>query len=100
MRLVEMARNCAGVRNHSRTPAVRGGIETVLIPKENERDLKEIPPKVKRRLQIRTVEHMDEVLRHALKVPEHRTFVEEMPEYALQEIFDVANEVETPANVN
>ena len=29
--------------------AVRGGIETVLIPKENERDLKEIPAKVKRR---------------------------------------------------
>ncbi|HTO08274.1 MAG TPA: endopeptidase La, partial [Myxococcota bacterium] len=82
--------------------AVRGGIETVLIPKENERDLKEIPAKVKRRLQIRYVEHMDEVLRYALKFPEHSAqqgLVEDMPEYALQEIFEVG-EVETPANVN
>jgi ATP-dependent Lon protease len=80
--------------------AVRGGIETVLIPKENERDLKEIPAKVKRRLHIRYVEHMDEVLRYALVFPEHSALVADMPEYALQEIFDVANEVETPANVN
>jgi ATP-dependent Lon protease len=79
--------------------AVRGGIETVLIPKENERDLKEIPAKVKRRLQIRTVENMDEVLRHALKFPEHTELHGEVPEYALQEIFEVG-EVETPANVN
>ena len=43
--------------------AVRGGIETVLIPKENERDLREITAKVKRRLDIRSVENMDEVLR-------------------------------------
>ena len=49
--------------------AVRGGIETVLIPKENERDLKEIPAKVKRRLRFHYVENMDEVLRHALKLP-------------------------------
>jgi ATP-dependent Lon protease len=79
--------------------AVRGGIETVLVPKENERDLKEIPAKVKRRLEIRYVEHMDEVLRHALKFPDHSALHEDITEYALQEIFDVA-EVETPANVN
>jgi ATP-dependent Lon protease len=79
--------------------AVRGGIETVLIPKENERDLKEIPPKVKRRLQIRYVENMDEVLQHSLKFPEHTALQDEMPEYPLQEIFEVG-EVETPANVN
>jgi ATP-dependent Lon protease len=79
--------------------AVRGGIETVLIPKENERDLKEIPAKVKRRLQIRSVENMDEVLRHALKFPEQTELHGEVPEYALQEIFEV-REVETPANVN
>ncbi len=42
--------------------AHRGGIDTVLIPKENEKDLKEIPAHVKRDLQIVLVEHMDEVL--------------------------------------
>ena len=79
--------------------AVRGGIETVLIPKENERDLKEIPAKVKRRLQIRYVENMDEVLRHSLKFPDQTELHGEVPEYALQEIFEVG-EVEAPANVN
>ncbi len=80
--------------------AVRGGIETVLIPKENERDLKEIPAKVKRRLRLHYVENMDEVLRHALKLPNHQAgFSDAIPEYALQEIFEVAD-VEAPANVN
>ncbi|HKC52034.1 MAG TPA: endopeptidase La [Myxococcota bacterium] len=79
--------------------AVRGGIEIVLVPKENERDLKEIPPKIKRRLQIKYVENMDEVLQHALKFPDHTALQDEMPEYPLQEIFEV-DEVETPANVN
>jgi ATP-dependent Lon protease len=79
--------------------AVRGGIEIVLIPKENERDLKEIPPKVKRRLEIRYVENMDEVLQHSLKFPEHTGLQDDMPEYPLQEIFEVGDVV-TPANVN
>jgi len=46
--------------------AHRGGIKKVLIPKENEKDLKDIPADVQRQLQIETVEHMDEVLTHAL----------------------------------
>ncbi len=80
--------------------AVRGGIETVLIPKENDRDLKEIPVKVKRRLKIIQVENMDEVLVHALKLPNKGTLSAELPEYPLAEIFEVGSEVETPANVN
>jgi ATP-dependent Lon protease len=80
--------------------ANRGGIETVLIPKENERDLKEIPVKVKRRLKIITVESMDEVLVHALKLPKPGTLAAEMVEYPLAEIFEVGPGVETPANVN
>src|SRR5258706_1858117 len=79
--------------------AVRGGIEIVLIPKENERDLKEIPPKIKRRLQIKDVAKMDEELQHALKFPDPTPLQDEKPEYPLQEIFEV-DEVETPANVN
>ncbi len=41
-------------------------IETVLVPKENEKDLKEIPRRVLNDLRIVLVEHMDEVLREAL----------------------------------
>ena len=46
--------------------ALRGGITTVLIPKENEKDLVEIPDKIKKDLEIRPVEWIDEVLEIAL----------------------------------
>ena len=46
--------------------AHRGKIKTVLIPKENEKDLKDIPTKILRELDVVRVEHMDEVLKHAL----------------------------------
>ena len=46
--------------------AHRGGIKTVLIPKENEKDLRDIPKLVSRSMTIVPVEHMDEVLSHAL----------------------------------
>ncbi|MFA4875031.1 MAG: endopeptidase La [bacterium] len=46
--------------------AHRGKIKTVIIPKENEKDLKEIPSKILRELGIVPVEHMDEVLKCAL----------------------------------
>ncbi|UCF47575.1 MAG: endopeptidase La [Myxococcales bacterium] len=46
--------------------AHRAEIEVVLIPKENQKDLKEIPRRVLNALRIVLVEHMDEVLREAL----------------------------------
>ena len=49
--------------------ALRGGIKTVLIPKENEKDLAEIPDNVKRGLDIVPVAMVDEVLEHALTQP-------------------------------
>ena len=49
--------------------ALRGGIKTVLIPKENEKDLAEIPDNVKRGLEIVPVAVVDEVLEHALTQP-------------------------------
>ena len=49
--------------------ALRGGIKTVLIPKENEKDLAEIPDNVKRGLEIIPVGVVDEVLEHALTQP-------------------------------
>jgi len=46
--------------------AHRGGITTVIIPKENERDLKEIPDNIKSELVIKPVQWIDEVLELAL----------------------------------
>jgi ATP-dependent Lon protease len=47
--------------------AHRGGIKTVIIPKENERDLEEIPDNVKRDLDIHPMRWIDEVLELALQ---------------------------------
>ncbi|KXF81388.1 endopeptidase La [Enterovibrio coralii] len=47
--------------------AHRGGIKTVIIPKENERDLEEIPDNVKADLDIHAVRWIDEVLTLALQ---------------------------------
>ena len=46
--------------------ALRGGITTVLIPQENEKDLAEIPANVKEGLEIIPVSHVDQVLERAL----------------------------------
>jgi len=46
--------------------ALRGGLTTVLIPKDNEKDLAEIPDNVKRGLDIRPVSVVDEVISVAL----------------------------------
>ena len=46
--------------------ALRGSIKTVLIPRENEKDLADIPENVKRGMEIVTVDTVDEVLEHAL----------------------------------
>ena len=46
--------------------AHRGRIKKVIIPSENEKDLKEIPQSVLKEIEIIMVEHMDEVLSHAL----------------------------------
>jgi ATP-dependent Lon protease len=46
--------------------ALRGGLKTVLIPAENEKDLAEIPDNVKRGLKIIPMGTVDELLEHAL----------------------------------
>ena len=49
--------------------ARRGGIKTVIIPKENERDLQEVPDNIKADLDIVAVKWIDEVLAIALEAP-------------------------------
>jgi len=52
--------------------ALRGGIETVLIPEENRRVLVEIPQNIKKNLDIRCVRWIEEVLPVALQhMPDH-----------------------------
>jgi ATP-dependent Lon protease len=46
--------------------AHRAGITTILVPKENRKDLREIPKRVLQTTRVVLVEHMDEVLREAL----------------------------------
>ncbi len=66
--------------------ALRGGITTVLIPAENEKDLTEIPDNVKNGLTIIPVAHVSEVLEHALtRKPEPIDWDEAAEEAALAE---------------
>ena len=51
--------------------AMRGGLTTVFIPEENEKDLADIPANVKSALRIVPVRHVDEVLAQALSLPLH-----------------------------
>jgi ATP-dependent Lon protease len=57
--------------------AHRAGVTTVIIPDENAKDLKDIPPRVLEQLTIVPVKHMDEVLRVALAVINPDEFLRE-----------------------
>ncbi|MFZ5824273.1 MAG: endopeptidase La [Bacillota bacterium] len=46
--------------------AHRAGITEIILPKENEKDLEDIPGNIRKKLDVHLVEHMDEVLRIAL----------------------------------
>ncbi|TXK92270.1 hypothetical protein FVE24_01595, partial [Parageobacillus sp. SY1] len=46
--------------------AHRAGLKKVILPKDNEKDLEDIPDVVKNDLQFVLVSHLDEVLQHAL----------------------------------
>ncbi|HYL33207.1 MAG TPA: endopeptidase La [Stellaceae bacterium] len=49
--------------------ALRGGLKTVLIPKDNEKDLAEIPDNVKNEITVVPVSSVDDLLKHALVKP-------------------------------
>ena len=74
--------------------AHRGGIKRVLIPAENEKDIREIPAVVLKSVQIELVDHMDQVLRKALVLEDPDNFLkkaetppsEEVPGPAFQAV--------------
>ncbi|HID97283.1 MAG TPA: endopeptidase La [Thermodesulfobacteriaceae bacterium] len=70
--------------------ARRGGLGTVLIPEENRRNLKEIQSKITRSIDVHPVEHMDQVLKHALALEDPdglfagMAVSEDIPEWFMQ----------------
>ena len=59
--------------------AHRSGITTVIVPQENRKDLREVPRRVLKATRIVLVEHMDEVLREALCLPDARRALRRAP---------------------
>ncbi len=55
--------------------AHRGGITRIMIPKENEKDIEEIPTSVRKGIEIITVSEADEVLREALIIESQEHFM-------------------------
>jgi ATP-dependent Lon protease len=76
--------------------ALRGGIKTVLIPEENEKDLAEIPDNLKEGLKIIPVAHVSKVLEHALtRVPEKIEWDESAEEAAAAKLSSEGNQSAT-----
>jgi ATP-dependent Lon protease len=55
--------------------AHRGGIKTILIPNENEKDVQEIPTQILKGLNVVRVHHMDDVLKRALVLDDPESFL-------------------------
>jgi len=58
--------------------AHRAGVQTVVIPEDNEQELREIPSRIRGALEIVPVDHMDEVLTEALALENPETFHEQL----------------------
>ncbi len=79
--------------------AHRGRIKKVLIPKENEKDLRDIPASISKQVKIILVEHMDEVLTHALILKDGETLFRksDMP---IEIMAEKAENIDPMASIN
>jgi ATP-dependent Lon protease len=68
--------------------ALRAGIQEAIIPKENEKDLPEVPENIRGQMKIHPVENMDQVLKIALEAP-----LPELPEEGAQPLPAVTPEI-------
>jgi len=59
--------------------AHRGGIKTVLIPEENEKDIEDIPAIILKTVELIRVSHMDEVLKRSLISEDPESFLKKKP---------------------
>ncbi|MEE2675195.1 MAG: endopeptidase La [Myxococcota bacterium] len=79
--------------------AHRGGVDTVIIPRENEKDIKDLPPLIKKSLTIIRVEHMDEVLQAALAIEDPSGFFRE-GFHDLDDIYEIPQVPPRPAETD
>ena len=77
--------------------AHRGGIKEVIIPLENEKDLQDVPSTILREVKIKTVEHMDDVLRQALLLPAPNAFLTKKEQDLQKTTLYPAEPQETPS---
>jgi ATP-dependent Lon protease len=77
--------------------AQRGKVKTVIIPKDNEKDLKDIAAKVLKSLEIFPVESMDDVLRQALVLTDPEKLFKELPDGEARPFY--LEEVPVPSEV-
>lgn len=81
--------------------AHRGGISEVIIPDENSKDLKEIPAKILKQIEVITASHMDDVLSRAIILPSGDTlFIEEEDEMVPPELIPKQEEAAKPLRMN
>ncbi len=81
--------------------AHRGGISEVIIPDENSKDLKEIPAKILKQIEVITASHMDDVLSRAIILPSGDTlFTEEDDEMVPPELIPKQEEAAKPFQMN
>lgn len=66
--------------------AHRGGIQRVIIPKDNEKDLKDIPASIARQIEIIPVEHMDEVIAHSIVVQDGKAVYKDPEKFSIQKL--------------
>ena len=59
--------------------AHRHQIKTVLIPRDNEKDIKEIPARILKAVELVSVDHMDEVLKKALVLDDPESLFKAVP---------------------
>ncbi|RME46083.1 MAG: endopeptidase La, partial [Deltaproteobacteria bacterium] len=79
--------------------AHRGRIPTCIIPKENEKDIKEIPQKILDDIELILVESMDEVLKNALRLSDPDTLFQ-YSEETFPEVFPAPQEPEKEVDLS
>jgi ATP-dependent Lon protease len=78
--------------------AHRGLVKKVLIPKENAKDIKEIPSKILKDVELILVDHMDDVLKHALVVPDSQELFKQQVDET-DEVLLPADPAEAPEEI-
>ena len=79
--------------------AHRAKLNTVLLPKENEKDIPEIPKAVRDDIELICVDHVDEVLKHALVLDDPEAFYLKLRGQAtINPALDLTRQPDTPAH--